>query len=1351
MTRKRIATCVANVAVGDNDARRIRLALDTGAEVSLARNTPCDKRRPDKISGLTRNAITTHVTHAHLRSDTRKYDFDIHVCPPRLNSLFDALQVDAILGAPELKQLCIDVNYHVAHANKPIRFYDASPRTSSHTPMSSLILIATRIPLRDTHIYQYLDYIDGPGRSDATYSADDVIFDETARGLPVTQRFRQQLAAEYKTVWQRTRDEMPRLLNPKLVPSHEELFTADAKPLRMPPPKMSKARRAYWNRQRKIWLDAGMIVPNPRSQWACIPHQVAKPMRSKTHSHIHDIRPVWNLARTNSRFAKIVPSYPHPLHQIYRILRYRYFFKTDLTKAFSAVGLKPGRTQEATSIWLPTATSYALYSSTRLLLGGKNSATVFQNIFRSLLEKNLSDDAMEHTANFADDIVIAADTLEDLYGYVRQFLDLALTVFLKLNPRKTRIGRTTTFYGFTIKSDGTYCYDDDKLQNFMAATPPRSADGSVIVKELRSFLGVAIQMQRHIPKLATLLQPLHHATRKGTHTWTPELQTAFDNAKKAMSTRRPLHAPDDTRPYFINCDASDAGIGAYLYQKTDDDAERPICFFSRALTVTERSKPVYYREAEALISAIEHAALYMESNPFPLTVFTDQVALTWIFKSEKTKLTSWRLAAIMHIPVNVVYIKGTDNVIADALSRRPFLGQWKFATDLDAALTLLIPRFSPKRIWVYAANQTKDVSDRLRHAWSTTKVYNDAFNHASLGRKRSFDLIVAVPRAHDATRTATLILDTRRPSATLVPTDLLTQIRLPPDSQLTDFTLLVLSDAHYTWILQTTDAPSHTVCTVLTQIPALAGTPEGEDLLQSCGTASDWAGEYTTEDLHPYPKREQTSSGTYTVSQRNLTLTIVPATRRSALINTQHRLFAHASAMKTRRELQRYYIWPTLAADTAAHIRKCICAAARAHHHRAHGNYRDRDWTGPCKRWQVDFKPVTASKAGNAVIMYAICQDARYLYIWAIPSRSTESILPKLRILVNEHGIRSIHSDDERAMKSYEVRGLFKAHRITQTFSHGYHPQSQGTIERVSAFLDFGLRILTAAQYAVWCTFVPRWQRGWNFTYKNVICTTPYEIVFGKPPPHPTAAIGRLDHDNAGFDLHAMTTRVNADRDVFIQIAKWQTLRDRFERTLSLNKSATPITYAEGDAVFYFQPPKRAPRGRRPKHVVQWFPGVVTARRGTLYEVQDITHRTVILRTVQNLSPREHAATDPNPTLRHSILSGEGILLIWDNRLYYAVIQTTNGTQTRVQVYGATKPDIVDAVFRPLYRTARGLLFAPVTTDDPFLTHTFAFTNASSSATHVLQRNVTLEDNGSLSPSHHATVTSSACSLATFH
>ena len=66
-----------------------------------------------------------------------------------------------------------------------------------------------------------------------------------------------------------------------------------------------------------------------------------------------------------------------------------------------------------------------------------------------------------------------------------------------------------------------------------------------------------------------------------------EAEEAVRELKKALTTAPVLIHPNFQRMFYIQCDASDKGIGAVLYQKDEEKNEQPIAFFSRKSQSTE--------------------------------------------------------------------------------------------------------------------------------------------------------------------------------------------------------------------------------------------------------------------------------------------------------------------------------------------------------------------------------------------------------------------------------------------------------------------------------------------------------------------------------------------------------------------------------------------------------------------------------------------------------------------------------------------------------------------------------------------------------------------------------------------
>ena len=59
--------------------------------------------------------------------------------------------------------------------------------------------------------------------------------------------------------------------------------------------------------------------------------------------------------------------------------------------------------------------------------------------------------------------------------------------------------------------------------------------------------------------------------------WTPESTAAFHEMKPAISKCTTMHFMSDTAPTTLHTDASDYGVGGYLFQ-TVDGMDQPVAF-----------------------------------------------------------------------------------------------------------------------------------------------------------------------------------------------------------------------------------------------------------------------------------------------------------------------------------------------------------------------------------------------------------------------------------------------------------------------------------------------------------------------------------------------------------------------------------------------------------------------------------------------------------------------------------------------------------------------------------------------------------------------------------------------------
>lgn len=172
--------------------------------------------------------------------------------------------------------------------------------------------------------------------------------------------------------------------------------------------------------------------------------------------------------------------------------------------------------------------------------------------------------------------------------------------------------------------------------------------------------------RKFVKNFGILSKPLTQLLKKGAmFVWTVKIQQSFEALKQALVSAPVLALPNFQKQFCIEVDASDKGIGAVLQQKG-----HPIAFISKALGPKHRGLSTYEKECLAILFAVEQWRPYLQQGEFIIN--TDQRSL--IHLDDQRLSTPWQhkaLTKLLELQFKIVYRKGVENSVADALSRMP--------------------------------------------------------------------------------------------------------------------------------------------------------------------------------------------------------------------------------------------------------------------------------------------------------------------------------------------------------------------------------------------------------------------------------------------------------------------------------------------------------------------------------------------------------------------------------------------------------------------------------------------------------------------------------------------------------
>ncbi|KAJ1164023.1 hypothetical protein NDU88_004470 [Pleurodeles waltl] len=399
-------------------------------------------------------------------------------------------------------------------------------------------------------------------------------------------------------------------------------------------------------------IQSGLIVPSSSPAGAPL---FFVPKKTK------DLRPCLDFRGLNK--ITIKDRYPLPLiRDILEAIRgAQRFTKLDLRGAYHLLRIKEGDEWKTAF-----RTPFGHFEYRVMPFGLTNAPAIFQRFMDSVFSDLLN----QTVVIYLDDILIYSRNPELHSSHVKQVLQRLRAHQLFCKPEKCEFDMTEVKYlGYHLSPTGI-AMDQEKVQAILEWPSPSS------IKETQCFLGLANFYRQFILDFARLTSHITHTLKKENlkkgFVWTEAAEAAFQELKRVFTQAPILRHPDTTKQFIVVTDASERAIGAVLLQRQEDDGlEHPVFYLSHILSTAEQHYSVLERELLALKTACLEWRQFLMGSKEPFEVRTDHRNLQCLrnFVCQNSRQARWAFFFSQY-DFFITYIPGSQNILADALSRR---------------------------------------------------------------------------------------------------------------------------------------------------------------------------------------------------------------------------------------------------------------------------------------------------------------------------------------------------------------------------------------------------------------------------------------------------------------------------------------------------------------------------------------------------------------------------------------------------------------------------------------------------------------------------------------------------------